>query len=259
MSKSKFSNEQLIALLKSDLSFKEIVNSIGASPVAIARRMKQLNVSTFNFKLDENIFDCIDSEEKAYWLGFLFADGYIAKERPRIELSLKSDDEEHLIKFINFLKHKRANISHGKISLNGKIYHSCKYSVQNKNIYEHLIKYGCVPQKSLTLKFPDKNIFKNENLIYDFIRGYIDGDGCIWFNKKMMITLEIMGTHEFLEQIQNIFPQMTLGHKDKRRPNSNTYRLIACANNAIDILNKVYGNATVYLDRKYKRYKFAVS
>ena len=28
-------------------------------------------------KINQHVFDCIDSEEKAYWLGFIFADGYI--------------------------------------------------------------------------------------------------------------------------------------------------------------------------------------
>ena len=56
-------------------------------------------------KFDETVFDEIDSEEKAYWLGFLFADGYISdlKEKSKhnyhFELSLKGSDINHLNKF----------------------------------------------------------------------------------------------------------------------------------------------------------------
>lgn len=38
--------------------------------------MKKYNLSTLDYKLNYNKFDKIDTEEKAYWLGFLFADGY---------------------------------------------------------------------------------------------------------------------------------------------------------------------------------------
>ena len=55
-------------------------------------------------KINENIFEIIDTEEKAYWLGFLYADGCIASgERSDIELSLQLLDKEHLQKFKDFI------------------------------------------------------------------------------------------------------------------------------------------------------------
>ena len=58
-------------------------------------------------------FDSIDTEEKAYWLGFLFADGAITQYNHSydIELSLKIDDKEHVEKFA------KARICFFKISL----------------------------------------------------------------------------------------------------------------------------------------------
>ena len=50
-----------------------------------------------------------------------------------------------------------------------------------KKIFKDLIKLGVTPRKSLTLKFPT---FLNEDLMRHFIRGYFDGDGCIWDGKR---------------------------------------------------------------------------
>ena len=54
-------------------------------------------------KFNENVFDSIDTEEKAYWLGFIFADGYISLKGNSFELSLKGSDSEHLDKFNKFM------------------------------------------------------------------------------------------------------------------------------------------------------------
>lgn len=57
---------------------------------------------------DETVFDVIDTEEKAYWLGFWYADGYVAsltrKSNYIIGCSLAYKDLEHLEKFAKFIK-----------------------------------------------------------------------------------------------------------------------------------------------------------
>lgn len=41
-------------------------------------------------------FENIDTEEKAYWLGFLYADGYVNANEDKIELCLAEKDFHHL-------------------------------------------------------------------------------------------------------------------------------------------------------------------
>jgi intein/homing endonuclease len=188
-----------------------------------------------------------------------FSDGLDNREVKGIT-GAEISEQQAKEKFIKIFKYRKEHITDTVAKCNGKEFKCCKWSLKNTHLHTTLNNLGCVPNKSLILKFPTKEIFKNEDLIYDFIRGYVDGDGCLWLNQKGKLTIEIMGTKEFLEGILEYFPnKMTLGHKDKRRPDSNTYRLIGCASNALNICSKLYDNASVYLERKYSKYKTAVS
>ncbi len=91
----------------------------GTTRQTLAKHFRELGVEIINkqnrLKFDNTVFDCIDTEEKAYWLGFIFADGYISsdslkgKSRYLLEISLKASDKNHLDKFNKFMKHENAN------------------------------------------------------------------------------------------------------------------------------------------------------
>lgn len=163
----------------------------------LSDKLKELGYVIINhqnkLKFNEYIFDSIDTEEKAYWLGFIFADGCISsfdsegKNRHTVELSLKESDKEHLDKFNKFVEHEDINhvkINKAKCTNNGVICNRCRWSVRNKHLWEILNSYGCTPKKSLILKFPSLSIFKDYSLIKHFIRGYWDGDGCLSYQDK---------------------------------------------------------------------------
>lgn len=253
----KFTDEQLLNLLKQRYNLYEITEKLGVARSTVSRRMKKLGVSTFDYKMDYSIFDCIDTEEKAYWLGFLYADGYVSKKHA-VGLGLKMTDYNHLEKFVKLFNPRKINISTKTTTINNKQYYSCSWEVKNEHLYNQLVALGIMPNKSLILKFPDLSLFKTPELIYDFIRGYVDGDGCLWLNKKGKLTIEIIGTEHFLKGVQKFFPTFTYGHEDKRWK-GDTHRLIACSNNAKEIADKLYKNSNVHLERKYNIYKIAVS
>jgi len=52
---------------------------------------------------NRHIFDKINTPEKAYWLGFIVADGYLNVERRMLRIKLGNKDKHHLEKFILFL------------------------------------------------------------------------------------------------------------------------------------------------------------
>ena len=49
------------------------------------------------------IFETIDTEEKAYWLGFMYADGYIGASRYSVGINLSLKDIDHLKKFCKYM------------------------------------------------------------------------------------------------------------------------------------------------------------
>ena len=189
-----------------------------------------------------NYFEKIDSEEKAYWLGFMYADGNVSKNSNNIEISLKPGDINHLRKFA-----KTINFTN-KISVSNT---RCRLCFANKQMKQDLINNGCIPAKSLILKYPKIN----NNLIIHFIRGYFDGDGCITFNqnKHHRPTISILGTKDTLDYIS----KNLTGHVKKLRGNHGsdvTFVLEYTGQLSRDLLFKLYENSNIYLDRKFERF-----
>ena len=261
---SKFTKEkyeylkvQIPILIQKGMSSKEISEVLGISKSAIFRICNNLNICIPNYhnslKFDNTVFDIIDTEEKAYWLGFLYADGNVHSTSNIISITLKGDDKLHLEKFRTFLK-ASAQVKESYTTINSKQYKICKFSVCDKHIKEALINLGCVPKKSLILTFPNIDIFKDKFLVYDFIRGYVDGDGCLTFSKTGRLNLSILGTKEFLTGITNTFPNMFPSIYKAKRIKTNVYTISNCGNHADEVTYKLYANATIYLDRKYERF-----
>lgn len=250
-------DERLPKLIQEGKTSKEISLLLGISKSAVYRRCKKLNLNIPNhhnaLKFNNTVFDNINTEDKAYWLGFLYADGNVHSNQNIISISLKKDDIEHLKKFKTFLNAKN-NICISTAKISNKEYPVCKLSVCDKYFKETLINLGCVPKKSLILKFPSLNIFEDKNLIYHFIRGYVDGDGCLTFSKNGRLELSILGTKEFLEGICNIFPNKFASIHKIKRLKSNVYKIANCGKNADDVTYKLYSNSTIYLNRKYERF-----
>lgn len=210
---------------------------------------------------NEHIFDSIDTEEKAYWLGFIYADGTIsssplrkdegAKVQYQFELSLSSKDYTHLLKFADFLNYDRKKVYCDDVR--------CRLSVYSKHLWNVLNCNGCTPQKSLTLKFPRKEIFDNIFLIRHFIRGYFDGDGSIICNNNT-IKFHLLGTSSFLSEIKKYLnvPELSLHilHPEKQ---SITKYIQTTGKKALSMFDIIYKDSTIYLNRKYEKYlSFAV-
>lgn len=223
----------------------------------LAKHFKELGIEIINkqncSKFNEHIFDQIDSEEKAYWLGFIFADGYISSSPLRegiknvyqFEISLGIKDIEHLNKFKKFIEFKKDIITDKS---------RCRFIVANKHLWITLNELGCTPNKSLSLKFP--NI--PQNLVRHFIRGYFDGDGCISrhvHNTCVTPHIELLGTKQMLEHVL-LYSGISAKYKHDIRHSEETWSLEWTKELGIEFINYLYNNCSIYLNRKYELYQF---
>ena len=128
----------------------------------------------------------------------------------------------------------------------------CVWRIGDKHLKESLIKQGCVPQKSLILKFPELPA----PLISHFIRGYFDGDGCVsYYRRNQFVTPQcsLVGTKDMLSKI--IYNTNSDNVIEEEFTTNIYYSIKYNKKGSIDFLNQIYKDATIYLDRKYKRYQ----
>ena len=199
---------------------------------------------------DEFYFNKIDTEEKAYWLGFLYADGCVHSNN--YEISVNITDKEHIEKFKTAIK----AFNHSITEIQDKRFQNAKtlyqFSIRDKQLHQDLIKWGCIPQKSLLInKIP--NIPRD--YVSHFLRGYFDGDGSLHYLRGTNnYRISFVGTKDFLNDIQkelqtNVSLQSNIAGK--------AYVLQIAGRRQVErILNYLYNNSKENnrLNRKYQKY-----
>ena len=133
-------------------------------------------------KFNHNYFKTIDTEEKAYILGFLYAHGYNSDKQ--VVISQLEQDVDILEK-INKALDADTQIKRQLQSSNNKTV--CKLCYSSIDMCVDLTNLGCFRNKSLACTFPT---FLDKSLIRHFIRGYFDGDGCVWIGKRKIMTVK---------------------------------------------------------------------
>ena len=205
------------------------------------------------YNIDETFFDVIDTEEKAYFLGFLYADGYNNTDRNSVALSLNEDDKEILEKLNNLLQSNKPLQYVELKSANSS--NQYRLVIANKHISQKLVELGCDKAKTYSLMFPSEKQVPR-HLIRHFVRGYFDGDGCVSNRVFSMV-----GTECFLISVQKIMIDklgLTKTKFDKRHKNreNNITSIRYCGSGNIrKIMEWFYADATIYLGRKYDKFK----
>lgn len=173
---------------------------------------KGLKRNIVKYSINDTYFQSIDTPNKAYWLGFLYADGCVIEVKKNgkvrslaLEVGLSKTDEFHLSVF----KMSLSSNAPIKYKVVDNKYEACRVSFCNTNLCKDLINLGCVPRKSLILKFPSEYQVPKD-LQKHFIRGYFDGDGCVFHNEDTrkngsdLCSLSFVGTEEFLVVLQDV-------------------------------------------------------
>ncbi len=187
---------------------------------------------------NEDYFRDIDTEEKAYFLGLIMADGFVDKKEKLLGISLKNEDSYILEKLLSELKLESGLKS--KKNDTQKVIYVC-----SKKLVKDLKKYSITPNKTFTIKFPRLR----EDLIRHFLRGYFDGDGCVGERQYWLIVSSECFLEYLIEYLEKKFCSKIYYIKENK-----SYKLCFCRKN-YEIINYIYSDSKVYLKRKKNKYE----
>lgn len=211
------------------------------------------------YYINPNYFDLIDNEWRAYWLGFMYADGWVGSNGNSVGFSLQRKDEYHIDRFRQSLQCDNPIYQYESKGFNkteGRVFSQSSLTVNNQKLNSDLQKHGCVNKKSLVLKPP---VIKSD-LVRHFVRGYFDGDGWVSMNEKhMSFEVGFIGTYEMMEYIRDYLQSQGVSlatiEKDKKYGSSNTYtiRYGSLLDNE-KIFNLFYYHCNIFLKRKFEKF-----
>ena len=209
------------------------------------------------YPIQEDFFDKIDTQEKAYILGLLYADGWNQTDRNVVGIGLKESDKEILDKITSLIQPTKPLGYYKKNKLKRGFENSqneYRLVIANKRISERLVELGCGKAKTHNLTFPTEEQVPS-CLIRHFVRGYFDGDGSVSGDKQKQFNL--VGTINFLLPLQQIlieelgFSKTKLDQRHKERDNEIRSLRYCGINQCITFRDWLYKDATIYLERKY--------
>lgn len=251
-----------------NFSTVKIGKRFNVSHKIIAKVLDKHNISRTGvgkrrYFLDEHYFDEINTPNKAYILGLLFADGYNSIDKDTIRIQLQYLDKDILEQIrielksdkpLKFIKCSDKVASNGFVSKD-----MYQLEFHSAHLCRTLMDIGMVQNKSLVLNFPtiDKSLYSH------FIRGYFDGDGSLYTYTKtnggMQNTLTITSTDKFCNKCLNILKdELNIGGGvyDASSHNGITKVLSVCGNIQVKkVLDWFYKDADLFMQRKYDLYK----
>lgn len=264
--------DKIAELYNSGMSSVQIGTEYGCDHKTITKILDKFGIQRDltryrKYSVDNTYFDVIDNQDKAYILGFLYADGNVNLKKSTITLSLQESDIEILHKINSCLCSnspiKIIDQSHHKQPNEYSNYHYSDMAtlrVYNKHMCESLIDHGVFENKSLILKFPQ---WLDNQLYQHFIRGYFDGDGGYCTTYKYGYgyndSISITSTENFCNVAIDIIRKCAGisggGVYESSCHNGITkYVGIGGANQVKAFFDWIYDNANLYLERKHEQY-----
>ena len=199
------------------------------------------------YDIDENFFSQIDTESKAYILGFIYSDGCLSKNKSEVIIKIHNKDEE-ILKIIK----EELKSDHPIHQVKGYKNKQVCFRFGSKKIYNDLTKIGLSPSKTFSIVFPKLS----DNLVRHFIRGYFDGDGCvskIGKNRKLNLCNIFTASKSFKDSLCEILNFESIEFRLYERDNGFSIN-IGKKESVYKFHDFMYSNSTIYLNRKYDKY-----
>jgi hypothetical protein len=250
----------IIDKYKNGQSSSSIARDLGFHPNTIIRFINKRcghrpsAIQNSTYKIDRDYFSQIDSQDKAYWLGFIASDGYVQRlERSnghvdhRLVVKLKRDDEVHLKKLLLCLNSthpiKQSVVKRSKLVKNE--FMCSRININCAELVRDLIKAGI-------LEFKQSGVWPTikESLESHFIRGLVDGDG--WVSPARDGSLTIGYCSPTIEPVKRFAAILEIDNSITFH--KGVWRISKSGIDCRRIGDALYSNATVYLERKFSNY-----
>ena len=202
------------------------------------------------YTLDENYFDNIDTPNKAYILGILYADGCNRPSEKKITIELQIDDYDLLSQINEEFHNTRPLRIYGSFNQQNRTKDTCRIVLFSEHLSSRATELNLVPNKSLTLDFP---YWMDKDLIPYMLRGYIDGDGWI-----QQYRIGFMSTDKFCNGVKQYMNSIGLDchiRDMKRHYNEHTKTCdISNRKNIIPLTEMMFSGGDVFMKRKVDKY-----
>lgn len=197
------------------------------------------------YNLNENFFDVLN-EKSAYWLGFLYADGFVRMKDGKsgeLKLKLKDTDKNHIEKFLKDINCDKPI----KCGIDNKS-KFCSVTIYSNLLVNKLFDLGCVNNKTQKIRLPELT----EELISHFIRGYFDGDGSISKvkNRPNSFSVSICSNKNFNKDLLQF-----LGYGKEYEYENYSVVKISKIMEVIKFRDYIYNKAETLLERKLIKFK----
>lgn len=246
-----------------EMSKTEISEILNRSNDAIQVKANRMGLKKSPYFCNYHYFDEIDTEEKAYWLGFLTADGWISKSEKTgsgvVGIELQYGDINHLKKFNKSLSGNYQITDRWrpcKISTKDseKKHHSCVIRIFSLIMYNALESIGFSNNKSYDFSIPELR----QDLVRHYLRGYFDGDGCLCFTNNSFHINFTTASKKLNDDVSRILRLENFSFSENNYINNFDtcmYKIeIFSKSDKLRFLDWIYQDACIYLDRKYKKY-----
>lgn len=237
--------KQLVDMYLSGLSIATVSKRTRIGTMVITRVLKDHGIARRPtarprpYHVNSFAFDDLSKEHAAYWLGFLYADGSV--NRTNISLGLGLKDLEQAARFARFLRcEKEPSINKAN---------TVWLSVSDRILADKLVSLGIATNRPMPL-LSLKSVPPISQ--HHFLRGWLDGDGCIGLGPQ----IQFVGKLVFLEEVQKIFIECTGAQRVTIKAPKDDWGFLVYKGiyRCTDIVNYLYRDATVYLERKHSRF-----
>lgn len=260
--------------IKSGGTYSALSREINISATTIAfnckklglqnERSKKIKGTKKKYPFNEHFFHIIDSPHKAYWYGFIAADGYVDNLRNYLEIGLAGKDKQTLINFSKDVNSKKPIYERMKQSTVGddKRFSACSVRLYSAEMIKDLESLGLCQNKSLTYIPPTLEQCPRELIKY-WILGYFDGDGCISICQNGRFLSSFVGTKETLQYIENYFgyTNISISREHAKRSETEIYSIKFSEGKTLEMLNHLYDDniTDICMKRKYDKYLSLIS